>query len=201
MRNTKDHFSVLSVTVVRPDLASNASINRGAMDVMRWIGLVLSVMFLWSSPSSAALRTNEAAPAFSLPDLDGKAFVLRDVLKGGRGTSGGVVLSFFATWCGPCRKELPILNGLANDLRAKGVAVVIVDLKEDDAVIRRFVEDLKLDNLTVLMDGDGKTAAKYQVRFLPMTFCIGADGKIKDMIYGEVRSADEFKTCAEKLLP
>ncbi|MEK6743606.1 MAG: TlpA disulfide reductase family protein [Nitrospirota bacterium] len=168
---------------------------------MKWIGLVLPVMLLCSSPSFAALRTNEVAPAFSLPDLDGKAVVLRDVLKGGRRASGGVVLSFFATWCGPCRKELPILNSMAGELQAQGVAVVIVDLKEDAAVIRRFVEDLKLDGLTVLMDGDGKTAAKYQVRFLPMTFCVGADGRIKDMIYGEVRSSNEFRTCAEKLLP
>lgn len=171
------------------------------MDVARRINFALLMMLLCSSPSFAALRTNEEAPAFSLPDLDGKAFVLRDVLQGGRRASGGVVLSFFATWCGPCRKELPILNSMAGELQERGVAVVIVDLKESAAVVRRFVEDLKLDRVTVLRDGDGKTAAKYQVRFLPMTFCVGVDGRIKDMIFGEVRSAGEFRTCAEKLLP
>ena len=168
---------------------------------MRRIGLLLLVMLLSSSTLFAALRTNEEAPAFSLPNLDGKTFVLRDVLQGGRGALGGVVLSFFATWCRPCRTELPLLNGLSNELQAKGVAVVIVDLKENAAIIRNFVENLKLDRVTVLSDREGKTAARYQVRFLPMTFCIGADGRIKDMIYGEVRSADEFRTCAERLLP
>jgi peroxiredoxin len=167
---------------------------------MRRIGLLLLVMLLCSSLSFAALRTNEEAPAFSLPNLDGKEFVLSDVLQGGRGASGGVVLSFFASWCRPCRTELPILNGLSNELQAKGVAVVIVDLKENTAVIRSFVENYKLDRVTVLSDREGKTAAKYQVRFLPVTFCIGVDGRIKDMIYGEVRSADEFRTCTERLL-
>jgi peroxiredoxin len=167
---------------------------------MRQVGLLLLVMLLFSSPSFAALRTNEEAPAFSLPSLDGKEFVLSDVLQGGRSASGGVVLSFFATWCRPCRTELPLLDGLFNELRAKGVAVVIVDLKENAAVIRNFVENLKLDRVTVLSDREGKTAAKYQVRFLPATFCIGVDGRIKDMIYGEVRSAEEFRKCVEKLL-
>ncbi len=167
---------------------------------MKMIGWALSVLLLCSSSSFAALRTNDDAPAFSLPDLDGKAFVLRDVLQNGRrATSGGVVLGFFATWCGPCRKELPLLNGLAAEMHAKGVSVVIVDLKEDVVVIRHFVEGLKLDKVTVLSDRDGQIAAQYQVRFLPTTFCIGADGRIKDMIYGEVRNSDAFRKCAEKL--
>ncbi len=168
---------------------------------MRRIGPALVVMLLCSSQSFAALRTNDEAPVFSLLDLDGKAIALHDVLpSGGRNALGGVVLSFFATWCGPCRQELPLLNDLAAELRTKGVSAVIIDLKEDASVIRRFVEGLKLDKLTVLSDRDGKTAAQYQVRFLPTTFCIGAKGKIKDTIYGEVRSSDEFRNCAEKLL-
>jgi peroxiredoxin len=168
---------------------------------MRKIGLALCMMFLVSSPTYAALRITDVAPAFSLSDLNGGTFMLRDALQGGRrANSGGVVLSFFATWCGPCRKELPILNDLAADLQAKGVSVIIVDMKEDIAVIRRFVERLKLDKVTVLSDRDGKTAAQYQVRFLPTTFCIGADGKVRDMIYGEVRTANEFKKCAETIL-
>jgi peroxiredoxin len=168
---------------------------------VRRVGAAVLVMLLCSSLSFAALRTNDAAPAFSLLDLDGKSFVLRDVLQSGRRAApGGVVLSFFATWCGPCRKELPLLNGLTADLQAKGVSVVIIDLKENAAVVKRFVEGLKLDKVTVLSDRDGKTAAQYQVRFLPTTFCIGSDGKVKDMIYGEVRSSDEFRSCAAKLL-
>ena len=169
---------------------------------MRRIGLALCILFLSSSPSYAALRTSDVAPAFSLPDLNGGTFVLRDVLQSGRrAAAGGVVLCFFATWCGPCRKELPILDGLAGELKVKGVEVVIVDLKEDPAVVRRFARALSLDKVTVLSDRDGKAAAQYQVRFLPATFCIGADGRIKDMIYGEVRSADEFRKCAAKLFP
>jgi len=166
-----------------------------------WIAAVLLTLLLFGPPAYAALRTNEPAPLFSLPTLQGRQFDLSGALGQGRsGKSGGVVLSFFATWCGPCRKELPFLNGLSAELQEKGISVVIVDLKEDAAVIRRFVEALKLDRVTVLVDKSGETASHYQVRFLPTTFCIGADGKIKDMIYGEVRSGDEFRICAAKLL-
>jgi peroxiredoxin len=153
-------------------------------------------------PSFAALRTNDEAPAFSLPTVDGREFDLDRVLgQGPSKASGGVVLSFFASWCRPCRNELPLLNALVDDLKAGDIAVVVVDLKEDLPVIRRFISGLGTDKLIVLSDRDGKAAKRFQVRYLPMTFCIGADGKIKDMIYGEVRSDDEFRKCAAKLHP
>lgn len=169
---------------------------------MRIIPILLAAALMTSPHAFAALKTNDAAPALSLPDLDGALFDLAGFLRGGGGRpSGGVVLSFFATWCGPCRNELPLLDALADDLKGRRVAVVIIDLKEDASVVRRFIAGLKAGNLTVLSDRTGETAERYQVRFLPATFCIGSDGRIKDMIYGEVRSADDFRKCSEKLFP
>jgi cytochrome c biogenesis protein CcmG/thiol:disulfide interchange protein DsbE len=168
----------------------------------RIVSVLLAAALSCSLPAFAALRTNDDAPAFSLPTVDGTEFDLGLFFGQGRDRpSGGVVLSFFATWCRPCRNELPLLNALVDDLKARDVAVVVVDLKEDLPVIRRFISGLGTDKLIVLSDRDGNTAERFQVRFLPMTFCIGADGKIKDMIYGEVRSADEFLKCAAKLFP
>jgi len=159
------------------------------------------VLLLFCLPAAAALRTNEHAPHFSLPTLEGRGFDLNEALgQGRRKASGGVVLSFFATWCGPCRNELSILNAIAGEMRDSGVTVAAVNVKEDLRAIRIFIAGLKADKLTVLIDRDGTTAALYQVRVLPTTFCIGADGTIKDMLYGEVRDADEFRKCTEKLL-
>ncbi len=162
---------------------------------------VLLTLLLLGPPAYAALRTNEDAPLFSLPLLEGGTFDLAVALGKGRSSQqGGVVLTFFATWCGPCRNELPLLNTLARELGERGISIVAVDLKEDLQVVRKFIIRLQADRLTVATDRDGKVAARYQVRVLPTTFCIGADGKIKDMIYGEVRSGEEFRKCAEKLL-
>ena len=164
--------------------------------------VLLAASLLFSLSAFGALRTNNDAPAVSLPTVDGKEFDLGRSLRQGRGTpSGGAVVSFFATWCAPCRNELPVLNALVDELRTRGIAVVAVDLKEELPVIRRFINELGVDKLIVLSDRDGKTAERFHVRFLPTTFCIGADGKIKDMIYGEVRSADDVRKCAAKLSP
>lgn len=161
---------------------------------------VLLAALLASPPAFAALKTNDAAPAFLLPDLDGTQIDLAGLLRGGDGRpSGGVVLGFFATWCGPCRHEVPLLDALAAEIKGRRVAVVIVDLKEDTAAIRRFLSEVPSGNLIVLIDRTGESAERYQVRFLPMTFCVGADGRIRDMVYGEVRNADELRKCAEKL--
>ena len=165
------------------------------------IAMVLLALLLFAFPANAALRVNESAPLFSLPLLAGGQFDLAVALgKVRNGASGGVILTFFATWCGPCRKELPLLNTLAGELGRQGISVVAVDLKEDTSIVRRFIAGLRADRLTVVIDRDGKTAEQYQVRFLPTTFCIGADGKIKDLLFGEARSADEFRQCAEKIL-
>ena len=164
------------------------------------IAPALLAFLLLSVPAYAALRTNDNAPLFSLPLLEGGELDLAAALGKGRSrASGGVVLTFFATWCGPCRNELPLLNALAHELAERGISVVAVDLKEDPSDVRKFIAGLQADRLTVAVDRDGKTAALYQVRIMPTTFCIGADGRIKDMLYGEVRSADAFRKCAEKL--
>ena len=171
------------------------------MRIIRVLMVALAAALMTAPNAFAALKSNDAAPALSLPDLDGAPFDLAGLLRGGGGRPpGGVVLGFFATWCGPCRNELPLLDRLAEELKGRGVTVVVVDLKEDPSAVRRFLSELRIRNLIVLSDRAGEAAERYQVRFLPVTFCIGADGTIKDMIYGEVRNADELRRCAEKLL-
>ena len=169
--------------------------------IPRCLPAIMSVVFLCSSAAYGAVKINDEAPGFSLPSLEGRTFDLHEVLETGRmGKRGGVILTFFATWCGPCRNELPLLNALAVTLQERSVQVVAVDMKESTPSVQRFIDELKANRLTVVIDRDGSTAAKYQVRFLPTTFCIGPDGKIRDMIFGEVRNAVAFEKCAETLL-
>jgi len=156
---------------------------------------------LLATSASAALKTNDEAPAFSLQDNIDRDISLSDVLRGkGREKIRGAILSFFASWCAPCRSELLLINSLTDELNGKGVKVVIIAYKEDFSVINELLSELKVDKPIVLSDRYGKVGEKYGVRFLPTTFFIGADGKVKDMIFGEINGEKELRDIAEKLL-
>ena len=80
-----------------------------------------------------------------------------------------------------------------DELKGKGIKVVIVDVKEDFNTIDSFLAELKVDKPIVLSDRHGKIAELYGVRFLPVTFFIGADGKVKHIIFGEIIDAKEVR--------
>ena len=157
---------------------------------------------LFSSAAFAALKTNDAAPVFSLRDVEGKDFNLGDHVGSAKKESGnGIILGFFASWCVGCRNELPLINSLVDELKGKGIKVVIVDVKEDFNTIDSFLTELKVDKPIVLSDLHGKTAELYGVRFLPVTFFVGADGMVKHIIFGEILDAKEVRKSAGKLMP
>jgi thiol-disulfide isomerase/thioredoxin len=164
---------------------------------------ILALLFslLFASSAAAALKLDDTAPTFSLRDLDGKDFYLSDYAGATKKERGnGVILSFFASWCAGCRNELPLINSLVDELTGKGIKVVIVDVKEDIDTIGAFLAELKVDKPVVLMDRHGKAGDKYQVRFLPTTFFIGADGQVKGIIFGEIKDKRELMASAGKLL-
>jgi thiol-disulfide isomerase/thioredoxin len=163
--------------------------------------LTLLLSLLFASYAAAALKLNDTAPTVSLRDLHGKDFSLSDYAGATKKERGnGVILSFFASWCTGCRNELPLVNSLVNELTGKGIKVVIVDVKEDVETISAFLAELKVDKPVVLMDRNGKAGDKYQVRFLPTTFFIGADGRVKDIIFGEIIDKRELLASVVKLL-
>lgn len=158
------------------------------------------LMSLSASPAYAALKLNADAPTFSLKDRTGNNFSLDDVV-GVKSKTGskGLILGFFASWCIPCRHELPLINSLVDELQARGVTIVLVDVKEDLDTISALLAELKVNKPLVLSDRFGKVSEAYSVRFLPATFFIGADGKVKDIIYGEIRDEQELRGSAQKL--
>jgi cytochrome c biogenesis protein CcmG/thiol:disulfide interchange protein DsbE len=170
--------------------------------IMKEIIITVLSLCLFASSSLAALKPNEIAPTFSLPDSKGKDFSLGDYVGAARKENvKGVILSFFATWCLECRNELPLINALVDELGGKGIKVVIVDVKEDFDSIAALLSELKVDKPVVLSDRYGKTAEKYGVRFLPATFFIGADARVKHIIFGGIHNAQELREGAGKLLP
>lgn len=160
-------------------------------------GVFLTILL--SESASAALKINEAAPIFSLQDRSNRLFSLTDYFVPNE-KSNGVILSFFASWCIQCRNELRVINSLADELNREGITVVIIGVKEDFLRIDALLAELKVDKPIVLSDPEGKVTGMYQVRFFPITFFISSDGKVKDVIFGEIKDKAELKKSAGKLL-
>jgi len=94
-----------------------------------------------------------------------------------------VVIDFWATWCVPCRQELPHLQALAADqgLVSKGLVILAIDEQDNSSDIRSFLQQFHY-TFTVLRDTDAAVARSYSVTSLPTTIVVGRDGKIQTVI-------------------
>lgn len=133
------------------------------------------------------------APPFFLKDLNGSPGALTDY-------HGQVILlHFWATWCVPCRQELPVLHALWERLRSRGLVVVAIAGDSQEAV-QPFVTQQGL-KFPVLLDQYGSALRSYRVRALPMSYVVGKTGKIEWVAFGPVDwSADGVTRTIEALL-
>ena len=119
------------------------------------------------------------APALELADLEGRTHKLADY-------RGKVVLvNFWATWCEPCREEMPSIERLRASLAGRPFAVLAVNLAEPESRIRKFLDAMPL-GFAVLLDRDAKVARAWQAKMLPATYIVGPDGVIRFQHRGEL---------------
>jgi thiol-disulfide isomerase/thioredoxin len=119
------------------------------------------------------------APELVLQALDGPAHRLADY-------RGRVVLvNFWATWCEPCRDEMPSMQRLKEKLAGRPFAVLAVNLDEPEARIRTFLSRMKVD-FTVLLDPGRAAAKSWNARILPASYLVGPDGRIRYSVVGEL---------------
>ncbi|MDP2863800.1 MAG: TlpA disulfide reductase family protein [Desulfobacterales bacterium] len=109
------------------------------------------------------------------------------------------MVNFFASTCDPCRRELPALNSLVDEFALNNTKIVIIGYKEGFNEFMGMLEDLKVDKPVILSDPYGKAGKEYGVYGLPMTVFIGADGKVKEIVKGEL-TGKALKEKAAKLL-
>jgi len=123
-------------------------------------------------------------PTLALRDIDGKPHRLEDY-------RGKVVLvNFWATWCDPCRAEMPAMNKLRASLAGRPFAVLAVNLAESESRIRRFMEQVPLE-FVVLLDRDSGAAKAWKARVLPVSFVLDAGGRIRYSALGEIDWAQD----------
>ncbi|MFG1423791.1 TlpA disulfide reductase family protein [Roseixanthobacter liquoris] len=114
----------------------------------------------------------------------------------------GVLVHFFATWCEPCREELPALNRLAGRFAGRPLTLLAVDVGEVDARVRRFVETTPVA-FPILMDRERLAARAFDVSVLPASILVGPDGRVRAQAQGPVDwdCAETDLTLAELLAP
>ena len=143
--------------------------------------LRILIPILLSSTLLSQIKVGDPAPTFFAHTLDNNYFFLSDTLTKHK----PIVLSFFATWCGPCRLEMPILDTLSQNYKDINFYLVNVSglnqgkakMKEDPEKVKMMVTKLGV-SLQVLMDKYGKVAEKYGVKSLPRLVVIDKKSKV-----------------------
>ena len=138
-------------------------------------------------------QKKEAAPAWTLKGLDGKEVKLSD-FKGKT-----VLLNFWATWCPPCRNEIPTLIALQKEHAGKGLVVIGVSMvQQGPDVVKPFVNRMKMEYPIVM--GSMETAIAYGgVQYLPTTFLIDREGNVASIYQGDTERA-VFEADLKKVL-
>jgi len=146
--------------------------------------LLASAALALARPASAAQaqRTDwprrKPTPTLRLPTLAGTTWSLAEQ----RGHA--VLLNFWATWCEPCRDEMPALAALAERERENGLRVVAADYRESADQVRRFLDATPVAP-AVTLDADGAAARAFDVHAFPSTVAVDAGGRVRFIVMGE----------------
>jgi thiol-disulfide isomerase/thioredoxin len=169
-------------------------------------GFILLLGLVWIALSAAtpdsvtagripAPQAGFLAPDFDLSTLDGRQVRLSDL----RGQP--VVINFWASWCPPCRAEMPALQRVQEEYASQGVVILIVNATAQDNLrdAQNFLQEYNL-TMTVPLDPAGSTMQAYQVRSLPSTFFVARDGLISEVVIGGPMAEALLRTRVEQLL-
>jgi peroxiredoxin len=131
----------------------------------------------WLLAGSATLAADSPAPDFSLPDKAGSSVSLDDF-------DGQVVLlNFWASWCGPCREEMPLLVELHQRYEALGFTMLGINVEEDSAAADAFLRSVPV-SFPILYDRENSVSKLYDVIAMPSTVLIGRDGRVRYIHHG-----------------
>lgn len=152
---------------------------------------VLMLLLTVFSGGAMALSIGEKVPDFALPGLNEKTIALSD-FKGQK-----IILNFWATWCPPCRQEMPEFNDLNAELKQSGEAVLLaVNLtdgrRETKSKVTKFLKSNKYD-LLVLLDTQSEAADMFSIRGIPTTIVIDSEGVMRGQIVGATTKAAVLK--------
>ncbi|MFZ6018588.1 MAG: TlpA family protein disulfide reductase [Chloroflexota bacterium] len=146
-------------------------------------GLLGLLIFLGGNQPLTAQRerqipqSGQKFPDFSLESLDGEKITFSELV------GKPIVVNFWATWCDPCKEEMPLFEAIYRE--NSGIVMLGVNYNEPANIIRRFVEERGI-TFPVLLDADGKIAERFQVFGFPTTYFIDRDGILRSTHVGQL---------------
>lgn len=160
-----------------------------------WIGLSATSGASTTAGVIPAPQEGFLAPDFSLESLTGETIQLSTR----RGQP--VIINIWASWCPPCRTEMPAMQRVYRDFKAQGLEILAVNATNQDSATdaAAFADDKHL-TFPILLDTSGSVSAAYQVHSLPTTFFVGRDGIIQEIVIGGPMSETLLRTRVENLL-
>jgi len=134
--------------------------------------LIFGTFYLYAErPLLTQLSGKSTAPEFELVDLDDDIHTLKKYL------GKPVVINFWATWCPPCRKEMPSMNRAWKILKDQGVEMIAIDVGEEDVDVYSFIEDTPID-FQILLDPNSESLSAWNLTGLPTTYILNTDGTV-----------------------
>ena len=143
---------------------------------------------------TAGINVGNRAIDFQVTALDGKAVKLSDY----RGKP--VLLNFWATWCGPCRYEVPFLDQINSAYTSQGLVMMPVDIGENSTTIQNFMTSLNV-TLPALMDANQTVSKIYSLTGIPTTLMIDKDGVIRFKLIGAFQDKAAIETALKTIIP
>ena len=155
---------------------------------------LLTTLFLLAMGLGAHADVGQPAPQFALPDGSGKTVSLEDY-------SGQVVLiNFWASWCGPCREEMPLLNQLSDRYGPLGFTMLGVNVEEDSSLADRFLDGTPV-GFPILYDRENSVSKLYDVIAMPTTVIVDRQGNIRFVHHGyEAGNENEYQDQIRSLI-
>jgi peroxiredoxin len=158
-----------------------------------WIGLSRVEAEAVAAGGPELPREGFTAPDLTLQTLDGETVTLSEL----RGQA--VLINFWASWCPPCRNEMPAIQQVYEEYRDEGFSVLAVNSQEQETRVAAFAESLGL-TFPILIDRDGAVFDAYQVAALPTTFFVDRAGVIRGVTTGGFLSRPFFESEIAPLL-
>jgi peroxiredoxin len=149
------------------------------------VAMLIVLPLLLAATRASAANVEGQAPDFTLKSLDGSNLRLNEY----RGQV--VLINFWASWCGPCRQEFPLLDRMHQRYRDAGFAVLGVNVEEDPRQAREFLEKVRVE-FPILFDEQQSVSETYRVMAMPSSVVLDRDGIVRYVHLG-YKPGDEVK--------
>ena len=155
--------------------------------------IVLALVMVATGCTPTGTKEGDKAPDFQLQDLEGNTVSLSEF----RGSQ--VMLNFWATWCPPCRMEMPLIQEIYQERTGTGLVILAVNVGEGHTLVSSFMQYYSY-TMPVLLDTSRIVTQRYNVGAYPTTFFIDDNGIIQDKVIGAFPSKENLEQYIENII-